>query len=1131
MKFYKRDLCSMIVIASILIFSLLLPLGLIAGNTGKIAGTVIDTDTNEPLPGVNVFIEGMPVGAATDLDGQYFIINIPPGKYAVTAAMMGYVSITKQNVQVNADRTTRVDFKLDPTILTGESIVVEAEREVVKMDLSSASNIVEAEEIINTPYSTGFDQLMMTQPGWGDYRTRRAQSYSPLRFGVLEGREEDEGFQVRGGADWEVNVMIDGMSTKDQASGYQFTKFNLGNIQEVQLLSGGFNAEYGEARSGVINVITKEGDINYSATLDLKVSPPNNKHFGPAVNDINQTIYTSDRTMYGPYLGFGEYYDPASAEYISLKGTEYTGNAFFEGWLNRAYTSTPLEWQPILAGEHHGGAPTFEDTLLVADLLKEEWLWKHRPDLWEYGNKWDYNIEGTFSGPIPLLPSLIGPTSFFISYRTKFSEWMFPRAGGLNGGYNDYTAQLKITNKPASAMKISYNGLRSVQWGGYEYRGGYRGEDFPFGRVVETPLQEFTQLGRGDFAEDWKDDWNGVWMKPTYKRHHFINSLNLNWAFSNKTFADFSLQYAHHWTELLQADVRDTKVIPDEPWEDLNLNGIWDPGEPFTDLNGNGIWDAGKYANRIGIPGYYRYYNEAPKGRLPDVSSLPGDMRHLNWQDDSYTKIWTLKSSITTQLGRYNQVKAGVLISKGHEHVFRIKPKNGGYVWYFDAKPLRLSGYLQDKLELGGIIANIGLRIDAFNPGDKFYDFTNSPFDPLWGRDGPANPLYQSGQDSTDRIAHYDGGNLNYNNMPDSLLFNPPWQVTFSPRIGISHPVSANGKIFFNYGHFYQPPRSIYLYALHQRKDEGWKLREAGNPRLKMEKTIAWEIGYEHNIYNMFLVAVSGYYRRIDNERSRYIYHSKGNITELYSSANNRYRDIRGLDIKLEKRVGQFITGWISYDFELHSQGESGYQEEYQAGHDAYNVDGGQYFDVSYDTNKVRRQPSSRSQNILPSRSRLRCNIGLHTPQNYGPPVFGIDLFGGWRANFLFNWTEGLVFTYNPQALPYVEDNMQWNGFRQTDLKLSKRFIFGKVSALFYLEVFNLFNTKNFNMINYFGNPSKDGAPNPEPQRIYYDSIIEHGYDPGDTDKPGIILPRGPQYVLYFPQRDIHFGFSFNINF
>ena len=68
-------------------------------------------------------------------------------------------------------------------------------------------------------------------------------------------------------------------------------------------------------------------------------------------------------------------------------------------------------------------------------------------------------------------------------------------------------------------------------------------------------------------------------------------------------------------------------------------------------------------------------------------------------------------------------------------------------------------------------------------------------------------------------------------------------------------------------------------------------------------------------------------------------------------------------------------------------------------------------------------------------------------------------------------------------------------------------------------------------MINYFGNPSKDGAQNQEPQRIYYDSIIEHGYDPVDTEKPGIILTRGPQYALYFPQRDIYFGFSLNMNF
>jgi hypothetical protein len=1102
-----------------------------AGNTGKIAGIVIDDETGDPLPSVNVFIEGELMGSATNRDGSYYIINISPGIYSVTASMMGYTSITKKNVQVNADRTTQIHFKLRQTTLSGEGVVVEAEREIIKMDLSSASNIVEAEEIENTPYITGFDQLLMTQPGWGDYRTRQAQGYSPLKFGVLEGREEDEGFQVRGGADWEVNVMIDGISTKDQASGYQFTKFNLSNIQEVQLLSGGFSAEYGEARSGVINVITKEGESNYSATIDVKLNPPGRKHFGPAINDITSCVYTSEMTLYGPYLGFGEYYDSQLSRYVSLEGTEYTGNALFEGWLYRTRTSAPAEWRPLLAGAHHDGPPNFEDTLLVADLLKEEWLWKHRPELWEYGDKWDYNIEGTFSGPVPFVDALIGPTSFFTSYRTKYSEWMFPRSGGLNGGYNDYTVQLKLTNKPSNNIKLTFNTIRSVQWGGYEYRGGVRGEDFAFGRVLETPLQEFTQLGFGDFAEDWKDDWNGVWMKPTYKRHHFINSVNLNWVLSNRTFVDLSLQYTHHWTELLQAEVRDTELIPDEPWDDGNLNGMWDTGEIFTDLNGNGRWDVGKYAKRIGIPGYYRYYDEAPKGRLPDVSSLPGDVRHLNWQDESYTKIWTLKSNLTTQMGRYNQVKVGLQLIQSHEHVFRIKPKNGGYIWYFDAKPLRLSGYVQNKLELGGIIANIGLRVDTFDPEDSYYDFTNAPFNPLWGTGGPGNPLYQSGQDSTDRIAQYDGGNLKPGSIPDSLMFNPPWQVSVSPRIGISHPVSENSKIFFNYGHFYQPPRSIYLYALHQRQDEGWKLREGGNPRLKMEKTIAWEIGYEHNLFDMFRIAASGYYRRINNEQSDYLYRSKGDLIKLYSSRNDRYRDIRGVDLKLEKRIGQFISGWISYDFELQSQGQSGYQQEFQMGHTDYNVDGGQYFDVAYDSNKVRREPSSRTQTILPPRSRIRFNIGLHTPQDYGPKVWGANIFGSWRANFLFQWIEGVKFTYNPQALPYVEENMQWKGYRQTDLKLSKSFTFVNVNAQFYLEVYNLFNTKNFNMINYFGNPSRDGTPNPEPQKLYYDSIIQHGYDPGDTDKPGIILPWGPQYALYFQKRDIYFGISVNMNF
>lgn len=303
-----------------------------------------------------------------------------------------------------------------------------------------------------------------------------------------------------------------------------------------------------------------------------------------------------------------------------------------------------------------------------------------------------------------------------------------------------------------------------------------------------------------------------------------------------------------------------------------------------------------------------------------------------------------------------------------------------------------------------------------------------------------------------------------------------------------------------------------------------------------MEKTVAWEVGYEHNILNMFRAAASGYYRRMSNEITRYIYHShyqrSDDFVKLYSTRNDGYRDISGLELKLEKRVGKFLTGWISYDYELYSRGHGGYDDEYQKGHDDYEVDEGFYFDVPYDTNQVRREKPSRSsaQVIYQPRSRIRFNIDLHTPEKFGPKFGGINLLGNWRANFSFRWTEGVKFTYNPDALPYLEENMQWKGYRQTDLKLTKRVRFGFVNATLYLEVYNLFNTKNFNMINYFGSPTQDGTPNPEPQKIYYDSIIEYGYKPGDTDKPGIILPWGPEHALFFPKRDIFFGVTFNFD-
>ena len=1095
-----------------------------AALTGKIAGRVTDAETGEPLPAVNVTVEGTTKGAAANVNGEYFIIGLTPRTYTVRASMIGYVPLVQTGVAVSQDHTTPLDFELQPTVLeAGEEIVVTARREVVRMDMSSASQTVDAEIIENTAYGSAFDQVFMTQPGWGDWTTpsQQALKYDANRFGVRAGTGEDQGFEVRGGGEWQVNLMVDGMSLKDMTSGYQFTKLNLDNIQEVQLLTGGFSAEYGEARSGVIKVVTKEGGEKFAASLNVKLSPPGIKHFGPAVNDTTACVFNYD---YGPHLGYGSYWDVDLQKMISFKGTEYTGNRFFPGWIVAVGgISSNHPWYPLLQNRTH------EDTMRVANFLKERWVWKYRPELWEYGDKWDYNVEATLSGPVPLIKSIIGPTTFFASYRTKYAEWMYPRAGGRNGGYDDYTLQLKVTSHPTTNIKLWYTGLWSARWGGFEYRTDL--ENFAFGHVLETPLQEFNQLKRGDFAESWRmPEHNGLWMKPTDKRNHTFNSINLSWVPSPETIYELKVQYAHHWNELIQAEVRNTTLIPDEPWEDRDSDGEWDPGEPYTDSNSDGAWTPGEYAKRIGMPGYWQYYDEAPWGRLPHISSLPGAIPSQNWQDDSYSEIWTVKASVKSQIGTHHQLKAGADVIASHEYLFRLKPKEGGVVWYFDARPLRVSGYLEDKLEFKGMIATLGVRIDGFDPEDSYYDFSGDPFNPLFGGGGPGNPLVQSREDSLARVVRLGRGNLARDVFPDSLLFDPPWQVNWSPRLGISHPISDKAKIFFNYGHSYQPPRSIHLFAVNQRCSEDWRLRTVGNPRLKMEKTIAWEVGYEHNLLEMYRLALSGYYRYTGDEVSTFQYHgNSSNNVKMYLPQNYRYNDIRGIDFKLEKRIGRFVTGWFSYDYSLRSTGDTGYEHEYQQGHADYlaESENGVYVVAPYDS--VLRERSGRAQTVYPSRSRIRFSLDLHTPSEFGPQLLGIYLIGGWRANFLYQWNEGVKFTYNPEGRFYVQENMQWMGYRQMDMKLSKRITLAQVEITFYTEVYNLFNTKNFNMINYFGNPTEDGAPFAASQTVYYDSIIENDYRVGETGKEGIHLPYGPEYALYFPKRDVHFGIKVNL--
>ena len=96
-----------------------------AGTTGKISGKVVD-ENNQPLIGCNIVVKGTSLGAATNIKGEYFILNIPPGKYDLTASMIGYGTVTVEGPLVMVDLTAKTNFFLIPETIEGDVITVTA---------------------------------------------------------------------------------------------------------------------------------------------------------------------------------------------------------------------------------------------------------------------------------------------------------------------------------------------------------------------------------------------------------------------------------------------------------------------------------------------------------------------------------------------------------------------------------------------------------------------------------------------------------------------------------------------------------------------------------------------------------------------------------------------------------------------------------------------------------------------------------------------------------------------------------------------------------------------------------------------------------------------------------------------
>lgn len=231
---------------------------LIAGTTGKIMGKVVEKGTGMPLPGANILLKGTYLGTASDVNGNYFILNIPPGYYDIEVSVIGYQKQVIKDVLVQIDLTTHLNFTMATEVIETGAVTVIAKRPAVQKDLTSSESRVSSENIDAMPVNTVGDILQ-------------------LQSGVT--KDAGGGIHIRGGRSTEVAYWVDGVSITDSYDGGQAVAVEHTSIQELQVISGTFNAEYGNAMSGIVNIVTKDGGNNYEGSVFF--------YFGDYVSDRN----------------------------------------------------------------------------------------------------------------------------------------------------------------------------------------------------------------------------------------------------------------------------------------------------------------------------------------------------------------------------------------------------------------------------------------------------------------------------------------------------------------------------------------------------------------------------------------------------------------------------------------------------------------------------------------------------------------------------------------------------------------------------------------------------------------------------------------------------------------------------
>ena len=1070
----------------VLLALLALPGVALAQGTGTVAGRIVDAQTGETLIGANVRVEGTTLGAATNIDGEYRIIGIPVGEYAVTASYTGYSAVTIEDVSINNGYTRQLDFELSGAEL-GE-VVVEYERPLIQNDAIGAPRVISGDDIQNLP-------------------VRGVANVAALQSGVVSTAGSSDLF-IRGGREQEVAYYVDGVRVNVGSLGV-----NTLAVQEQEMLIGTIPARYGDVQSGVINITTKSGVSDFFGSLE-----------GITSTGLDAFGYNEGTLSLGGPIVPGRAGFFISGNVVSIDDNSPYFDETFE-LTDDAFASLNANPQSFLAiNPSNPDDVVFvpipvDDNLPIGtsvdDLLAD-------PAAYGLDVPEGYELSSSFVGTAQTL----GRDSF-----TSLSSQRDPqRSFSLNGN---------LTLNPASSIDLRLGANYSQnRFEPYSYNRSFFNRDRFYNDEQDTyrfygtfrqrlGTTAFYQI-QGEFS-DFKrlyypegEGWDGDVSEII--EYGDISNANNATASRYRTITGGVLDYA-------SGDGEDISVS--------SSYGLFSgAGSPLTrrfQQHNNAFRVSGLATTQVGVHqiefgGEFerqtrRYWNISAASRLANYINDPNDPispgAELGTGVAGYGDLpfAAFGNDLSTGYTYYGYNFLGTEEVDDQDISAYYNPDAQGADRYNVApyQPIYYGGYIQDKIEYRDLVVTLGVRADVFDNNTVVpFDIYN-PYPIVRADNGaltdPNNDLFQGNgfavpggieseyavyfNDANEVIAYRDldglffdanGNSINPALVNDTVLnqggrtrelgdrrlgtdafvdYDP--ELTIMPRVGVSFPVTDRALFFASYNVTSQRPteNAFAPFTLYENLSGQNRIE---NSSLRPEQTTQYELGFRQRVGERVALTLSGFYRTQENKIAVRTLTSSDIQYDTYLNAD--FTTTKGAEVALELRRTNNLALNANYTLSF-AEG---------TGSDANSTAviawrGGYIPNVIYASDFDRRHVAN-------------ITADYRFGDNEGPTLFGTQPLSNFGFNLIANIQSGLPYTAigapsNISAgttLDQVEGevaSLRLPGSALLNLRVDRTFDVGALDLRAYVWVQNLLNTRvTNNVYRATGLPNDDGYLN-----------------------------------------------------